>query len=451
MAKKSDLPFAGNFSPEEVELAEILDFAHTYSGSRKAFEAAIQKRYYDPKATTPSAQKPKLAYNVALGVEKYGIIEKDATLTALGDELYKLRLHSAGLHERFAKHILVDLPGALLLETVRQMRAGGESLTLVDIRRALWETHQIHTPTANKHISLMRLWLDKAGVTTKAWGIDEKRYKQILGIDDAEISALENLTPEQRAVLKTLAEIGIPVDSSKLRQATEKAYGVILNEKAFPKVLNPLATSGFLTFKAAGGKSAPVMPLPRLLKDVTIPLIDQYGRGLPPKLRTLLRRPLPEIQIALDSTSGYDKGLALEALGFKIMRSIGLDYRDTRFRPGTGGRFEVDLVFDSKRLAYSRWQIQCKNTAAVDLDDVAKEVGLVYRLLSNVIVVLTRGRIGNEARRYAVDVMQKTALAIVLIDGDDVAKIIASPLAIYEVLDREAAFAMSVKPFETSS
>jgi site-specific DNA-methyltransferase (cytosine-N4-specific) len=270
-------------------------------------------------------------------------------------------------------------------------------------------------------------------------------------LTDPELAALIDLTPEQRAVLKTMAEIGVPVDSSKLRQAAERGYAVSLNEKNFPKVLNPLAAAGFLTFKAAGGKSAPVTPLPRLLKDVTIPLIDQYGKGLPSKLRSLLTQPLPEIVKELDSTSGYTKGLALEALGVKIMRSVGLDYRETRFRPQSGGRFEVDLLFDSQRLAYSRWQIQCKNTSSVDLDDVAKEVGLVYRLLSNVIVVLTRGRIGNEARRYAVDVMLKTSLAIVLIDGHDVKQILADPLVIYDVLEREAAFAMSVKPLEAAA
>lgn len=445
MAKKSDLPFAGNFSPEEVDLAEVVAFAKVHGGNRKALESAIQQRYYDPKATTPPSQKPKLAYNVALGMEKYGVILKDGSLTPLGEELYKLRSNDKDLYERFAQHVLVDLSGVLLLDCVRDMRAGGEKLDLVKIRKALLD-RGVYTATANKSISLMRLWLDKAGVTTKAWNIDEIRYKQILGIDDAELAALVDLTPEQRAVLKVLAEVGVPVDSSKLRQATEAAYAISINEKTFPKVLNPLAAAGFISFTPAGGKSAPVTPLPRLLKDVTIPLVEQYGQGLPPKLRVLLRRPLPDIVEALDSTSGYEKGLALEALGFKIMRSIGLDYRDTRFRPQAGGRFEVDLLFDSQRLAYSRWQIQCKNTTAVDLDDVAKEVGLVYRLLSNVIVILTRGRVGEEARRYAVDVMQKTGLAIVLIDGDDVKKIIADPLAIHDVLRREAAFAMSVKP-----
>lgn len=354
------------------------------------------------------------------------------------------------MHERLAKHILLELGGAILLDCVRDMRAAGDKLDLTTIRRALLD-RGIYTASANKSISLMRLWLDEAGITTRSWTIDDARYCEVLGIAELDLDALADRTPEERAVLKVLAETGVTVDSSKLRVAVERAYGVSLNEKTFPKVLNPLVAAGFIKFKAAGGSSSPVTPEPALLRDVTIPLIEQYGKGLPKRLRELLQRPLPEIVKELDDPSTHVKGLALEALAFKIMRSVGLSYRDTRYRPKSGGRFEVDLLFDSTRLAYSRWQIQCKNTQAVDLDDVAKEVGLVYRLLSNVIVIITRGTIGNEARGYAVDVMQKTSLAIVLIDGDDVKRIIKDPLAVYRFLEREADFAMTVKPLATSS
>jgi Restriction endonuclease len=448
-SRKSDLPFAGNFSPEEVDLADVLTFAANAGGDRKALESAIRESYYE-RESTPPAQRLKLAYNVALGMGKYGLIEKDATLTPLGEELLMLADDPVSMYRRFAKHILVELPGTLLLDAVRDMRAAGEPITLSSLRQALLD-RDVHTPRANKHMSLMRLWLDKAGVTTKAWQINEKLYAEIVGVSQTELDALVGLSTEQRAVLKVLAEVGTTVDSSELRVATERAFPVKLNEKAFSRLLKPLADAGFLSFQPAGGKSAPVKPEPRLLKDVTGPLLDQYGRGLPAKLRTLLRRPLADIVAALDSTSGYEKGLALEALGFKMMRSIGLDYRDTRFRPKQGGRFEVDLLFDTQRLAYSRWQIQCKNTARVDLDDVAKEVGLVFRLLSNVIVIITRGTVGNEARRYATDVMQKTSLAIVLIDGSDVGEIVKNSLVLYEILAREAAFAMGVKPIDAES
>src|SRR4051812_28684335 len=113
MARKSDLPSGANFSPNEVELAEVLEIAHASAGNRKAVEQSIQKRYYDPKTTTPAKQKPKLAYNVANGMEKYGVINKDGSLTQLGEELYKLRGSSDKLHDVFARHILVNLHGSV--------------------------------------------------------------------------------------------------------------------------------------------------------------------------------------------------------------------------------------------------------------------------------------------------------------------------------------------------
>jgi site-specific DNA-methyltransferase (cytosine-N4-specific) len=446
VARKSDIPSAQNFSPKEIDLDVVLGFADSVGGSRARFEAEIRKKYYDPKTTTAAAQKPKMAYNVANGMEQYGLVNKDGSLTAVGKELFALLPDMDKVYDRLAKHILVELKGALLLDTIKDMRAAGDRITLVNIRRALLD-REIYTATANKTISLMRLWLDKAGVTESNWTINEEKYREVLGVTTDDLDAFSDLTPEQRAVLKVLAEVGTTVDSSKLRQAAERAYGVTLNEKAFPRVLNPLVDKKFIKFKAAGGSSAPVEPLPRLKQDVTIPLVEQYGQGLPKKLRELLQRPLADIVDELDSGSTYIKGLALEALAFKVMRSIGLNYRATRFRP-KAARFEVDLLFDTSLLAYSRWQIQCKNTSNVSLDDVAKEVGLVYRLLSNVIVVMTRGKISQDAQSYAVDVMQKTGLAIILINGEDVKKLVKDPLAIYGVLDREAAFAVQVKPLE---
>lgn len=440
--KKSDIPFAGNFSPKEVDLVRVLRLVEKASGSRSALELAIQKEYYE-RPTTKPAQRPKLAYNVALGMEKYGLVEKDATLTALGFQLLELSASPEKMYRRLARNILVEMPGAALLDTVRDMRAAGDPLSLINIRQALLD-RGIHTPTATKSISLMRLWLDKAKVTTRDWRINEPVYREVLGLSEPELEALSGLSEEEQAILKVLAEIGVAVDSSRLRVAVERACAIRLNEKGFAKTLGPLVDLGFIEFKAAGGKSAPVTPTKQLLNDVTIPLVEQYGKGLPPKLRMLLRRPLAEIVESLDAATGHDKGLALEALAFKIMRSIGLEYRETRFRPKKG-RFEVDLLFDSRRLAYSRWQIQCKNTAQVNLEDVAKEVGLRYRLLSDVIAIITRGAIGGEARRYAGDVMARTSVSIVLIDRDDVDRIVADPTAIYEVLDREAGFAEEVK------
>lgn len=445
MAKKSDIPFAGNFSPKEVSLAEVLGFAKTHGGDRQAMEAAVQAKYYERKKT-PKKQRPKLAYNVVLGMVKYGLIAKDASLTDAGAEILALAGDSKAMYRRFAQHILVDLDGTAFVRCVSDMQMAGETVTLISLREALLE-RGIHTPTANKSMSLLRLWLDQGGVTTPSWTVNLGLVEELVGLTAPELEALALMTPAQVAVIRVLAELGdASIDSSKLRLAAEKAHGVRINEKQMPKtVLLPLKQMGYVSFKSGKARSAPVKATAKLRADVTVPLLEQLAGALPPKLLELLRLSLSEIVAKLDAGK-HEKGLALEALAFKMLRLAGLRYLDTRYRPKSGGRFEVDLLFDSQNLAYGRWQVQCKNTSAVSLDDVAKEVGLTYYLLSSVVAVITRGTVGAEARNYAVDVMRKTNLAVVLIDGEDVEQIVEDPLHIFEVLAREADFAMRLKP-----
>ena len=139
------------------------------------------------------------------------------------------------------------------------------------------------------------------------------------------------------------------------------------------------------------------------------------------------------------------KGLALEALAFKLMRFLDMTYVATQLRASQTGGAEVDLIFESTRLVFSRWQIQCKNTSRVSLDDLAKEVGLTHFLKSNVIVVVTTGEISNEARRYVNTVMADSNLAIVLLDAVDLQDISKLPARILTAFEREARHAMNLK------
>ena len=144
----------------------------------------------------------------------------------------------------------------------------------------------------------------------------------------------------------------------------------------------------------------------------------------------------------------HKRGLALEALAFKLMRLLDMTYVATRLRGTATGGAEVDLIFESSRLVFSRWQVQCKNTAHVSLDDVAKEVGLTHTLKSNVIVIAGTGKIGPAARKYANKVMTDSNLCLVLLDGGDIAAIEKNPSAIVDVFNREAAHAMKLKALE---
>ena len=131
------------------------------------------------------------------------------------------------------------------------------------------------------------------------------------------------------------------------------------------------------------------------------PLLVQLEKQTTEDLRPLLRKPLVEIVKEIGSPDKHTKGLALEALAFKLMRLVDLDYLTTRLRGAATGGAEVDVIFESARLVFSRWQVQCKNTGTVSLDDVAKEVGLTHFLKSNVIVIVSTGDVGTETRRYA--------------------------------------------------
>jgi len=142
------------------------------------------------------------------------------------------------------------------------------------------------------------------------------------------------------------------------------------------------------------------------------------------------------------------KGLALEALAFYLMRLIDLKYVATRLRGEVTGGAEVDLIFEGARLIFSRWQIQCKNTKFVSLDDVAKEIGLTFQLKSNVVMVVSTGNISSEARKYAQQVMNDTNLNIVFLDSSDLQKIVNNPTYIADALNREAKRAMEIKKLE---
>jgi site-specific DNA-methyltransferase (cytosine-N4-specific) len=138
----------------------------------------------------------------------------------------------------------------------------------------------------------------------------------------------------------------------------------------------------------------------------------------------------------------------LEALAFKLMRLLDMEYVATRLRGSSTGGAEVDLIFQSARLVFSRWQVQCKNTPRVNLEEVAKEVGLTHLLKSNVIVVVSTGEIGASARGFANKVMSDTNLCLILVNGDDLLVIEKNPAEIVGVFSREAFHAMRLKTLE---
>jgi site-specific DNA-methyltransferase (cytosine-N4-specific) len=131
-----------------------------------------------------------------------------------------------------------------------------------------------------------------------------------------------------------------------------------------------------------------------------------------------------------------------------LVGRLNLSYVATRLNGTAAGGAEADVIFEAGRLIFSRWQVHCKNTQCVSLDDAAKAIGLTYLFHSNVVVIVSTGKIGTEARNYANKVMKDSNLCVVMIDRTDILEVEKIPMQIVEVFNREAKHAMKLKALE---
>jgi hypothetical protein len=455
---KSDLPFGSEFSPTQIDLRSVLENVHQHGGNPAGYQRAIRV-HWEPrfiKNGTSDQNRRTLIYNHWKSVRSYGIADEQCQLTELGERMYDLRLNAEALYTEFARHILKNLHGTTMVQCILDMQAGAETVDLEKLRDWLAE-RGISFPRGGKHPSIMRRWLEQARVFVTGWRVDDARFREVLGVSTQEVERLARLTPEQRTYLKTLCNMPGPGPylSNDIEELASATYGTKFSEKNLPKtVLYPLSEAGLIKLERGtkadgrGAKPFKVKGTEKLQAEVLGPLLAQLEQQIDSDIRPLLRRPLEGILADLKADNKHTRGLALEALAFKLMRLIDLTYVATRLRGAATGGAEVDVIFESTRLVFSRWQVQCKNTERVSLDDVAKEVGLVALLKSNVIVIVGTGEVGAEARKYANKVMADTNLCIVIVNGQDLAQIQASPASIVNVFHREAKHAMKIKALE---
>ncbi len=459
-ATRASLPFGSEFSPSQIDLRRLLEMIDSHEGDQPALQAAILANWFSahgagPDAARAAKNRKKLAMNCRLGLRAYGIIDSKAAFTDFGRELHVRRADEKALYDALAKHILLNLHGMALIQCIRDMMVADDDVNLTSLREQLAE-RGVDYPSGGKHPSMMRLWLEKAGVFVGSrWQVDDIRLRELLGTDPDMYRQLATFTSEQRAFLRALANSGVatPQPANEIVKLAAATYGVKFPEKSLPKmVLNALSAAGYITAtkttEGRGAKPFMVAPTPKLSAELIEPLFDQIKVQTGPKLLELLRKPLADILAELTSEDRHISGLALEALAFKLMRFLDMDYMATRLRASATGGAEVDLVFQSTRLIYSRWQVQCKNTARVSLDDVAKEVGLTAFIKSNVIVIVTTGTVGGEARRYANKIMRDSNLSIVMLDGLDLDRIKVNATQIVDVFNREAQAAMKLKQLD---
>lgn len=451
-----ELPFGSEFSPNQIDLPELLVICKENEGNRESLEDAIKNKFFANHGNGSEKNKCKLSMNCRLGLKSYGIIDDNCCFTDLGHSLYALKDNAEQLYKLLAHHILLNLNGMGFVQCMKDMTAALEKITLQTMRSEL-EIRGITYPVGGKHPSIMRLWLAKAGVfPEKGYAVNDEKLSEILGTND-DMSKLRKLTKEQRYFLLALLNTGKRdfQSAAQISRLANTTYGVTYPEKSLPKaVLNDIEAAGYIEVQKStsgrGAKSHLCRPTEKAIREVVGPLVKQLEAQTDPRLIDMLTKSIPDILSDINSENTYTKGVALEALAFKLLRILGLDYLATRIRAEETGGNEVDLLFHSDRLIYSRWQIQCKNTSHVSVDYVAREVGLTQVLYSNVIVLITTGTVSSKAKNYANHVMKNSNLNIVFVDKEDIALIADNPVAIVDVFDREARRTMQLKKMDTS-
>lgn len=457
---KSDLPFGSQFSPAQVDLPRVLELVERHDGSRPKLTEALYQEFFPDRPRKTGLGKGggglDLADNTVLSLIAYGILErepgdKDVTrLTDFGRTLCQVRHDEDKLYDTLARHILLNLKGIDLVETAADMLHGGHKVTVPEIARNLQE-RGLYVPEGGTHINSMKQWLDKAGVFEEGWRVDSKRYEELVGVSSVELEALAGLTNQQKAFARAVARLGVPeIPSNKVAEYARELYGVRFSAKGLPQeVLFPLRDVGLLTCEKTtagrGAKPYVVRPTEKLRSELLEPIFSALESAVGIKYRKLVRMSYDKIRRGLFAKSRHEKGLALEALALYLSRLIDLTFIGWRLRSAETAGAEVDVIVEGTRLVFSRWQIQCKNVKQVSLDDVAKEVGIAFRLKSNVIMVVSTGRFSSSARDYAQDIMRDTNYNVILLDAADLQAIERLPTEVTAILLREAKRAMEIK------
>lgn len=182
------------------------------------------------------------------------------------------------------------------------------------------------------------------------------------------------------------------------------------------------------------------------LRNLNVELPAEGMSGIPSDLRDKLSTPLNDIFHDLEHSSTHTRGLALELLALRLVRDIGLFPVCFRERTSKTQEAEVDLIAQGVHLHYSRWLVQCKNTASVEVSDIAKEVGMAVVLKAQVILMVTTGTFRRTVQIYANGLATSSNLQAILVDGELLEKYRSSgAAAVIDALQKAAYHVLALK------
>lgn len=424
--------YGHQFECEKANLREYLELISENEPSREALEKALRNKFFSGhSATTDKAgtedNQQKLAMNCFLSLRAYKLLEMipDAKDKYKPTDLLR-RLQATkdekSLHTEFARHILLNLSGTDLLKAIESVIQRGDSPTLITTIRQLNEMGY-ELSLNSIYPSTMRQWLCKAGLFEGLYKIAWDVFHDITGVNQELMEALYKLDPGQKYFLLSILEINPPdlISWPEVLKHATATRRLDYDMKLFPKtVLNPLIQAGFIEMdKTTAGRGAKPNEV-RLTKLGKSKFLAPFIANLASLVdidSAELNKPLKQILIDVDSLDIHVKGKALELLAIWLIRICALRFISWRKRDAETGKGEVDVMAASDTFIYNRWQIQCKNTSLVDVDVIAKEVGMMFLTKADIVMVITTGAFTRDAISYADAICTRSRYYVILIDG----------------------------------
>jgi DNA modification methylase len=455
--KQLKFTYGHQFEPKTFNLVEIIQLCIDCEPNRRTLQEQIANQYFSnhsKKNSDPDqaiANISKLAMNTYLSLRAYKLVEtvdNDAwryQVTAVGREILNAQDNQQEAAKIFARHILSNLTGMSLLKAIEAINSRADKPELQIIAYELQEMGYQLDPKAI-YISTMRQWLELAGVFERQYEINWDIVAELLELDQDYIDQLYTLTPEQKYFLLAMIHLDIQelTPSNKIADYVTSVYKVRLPEKLLVKaIIEPLVKLRLIeaqksTTGRGGGRIGTAIKLTEKARIDLVSCLIKSIADLTELSQTELNRSFEDVVNDLDSNDKFVKGKALELLAIWMIRLTSLRFTKWRKRDYETGQGEVDVLAASDRFVYHRWQIQCKNTKKVDVDILAKEVGMTFVTGADVVMIVTTGQFTRDAFQYAYRMMEVSRYYMILLQSEDIEAIKKDKTSIISILDRKA-------------
>ncbi len=453
------VPYTQQFSPQQTPLKQLLPILRQNEGNSLALRTALASAFFKGKASPE-----KLAGNTLSALRAYGILDVATlpTLTAFGKQVIALQGHEDEAHRLLAKHMLIELGVMGIVETLREMKRAGLTISLQSLPRELRQ-RGFAASSNSSDLSGVLGWLREAKLLDEHYTVNEAEYTALLGIQTAVVDALKGLTRQQIAFVRAMVALNV-TDWTPYNAVAKHAEELYAGEIAYnwkdivSSVLTPLQKAGFIEAKkkgkvatdtptGRGGKAGDVKPTAKFERQVAEPILGALYRSAGyANIREIRSKSLGDIieqvEQGLDQNA---RGKALELLTIRLCQMLDLTFmgwRETDVEIAGGG--EVDAMMHAARLIYSRWQVQCK-VGPVSMEAVAKEVGVQSVSLANVILVVGTKGATKGATTFRDSIVAKSSLNIILLDGPRLARVIEDNTRLVDILREQSVEALKLK------